>query len=62
MFYFAPDPTVNLNSYTLDVIPLVLSIRRSYPNAEEVLRKLEARYAELFPERFLELNPSLPKE
>jgi len=62
MFYFEPDPTVNLNSHTLDVIPLVLSIRRSYPNAEEVLRKLEARYAELFPERFLELNPSLPKE
>ena len=62
MFYFEPDSKVKLSSHTLEVIPLVLSIRRSYPNAEAVLKELETRYAALFPERFLELNPSLPKE
>lgn len=61
MFYFEADPEVKLSSHTLEVIPLVLSIRRSYPNAEQVLKELETRYAELFSERFLELNPSLPK-
>ncbi|WP_041246338.1 substrate-binding periplasmic protein [Brumicola nitratireducens] len=62
MFYFEPEPNVKLSSHTLEVLPLVLSIRRSYPNAEKVLKELETRYAALFPERFLELNPNLPKD
>ncbi len=61
MFYFT-DPKVKLGYHTLEVLPLVLSIRRNYPNAEKVLKELETRYAELFPERFLGLNPSFSEQ
>ncbi|MFQ3251286.1 MAG: polar amino acid transport system substrate-binding protein [Glaciecola sp.] len=62
LFYLNADPSLKLHSYTLEKIPLVLSIRRSYPNAEQVLKEIETRYAELFPVRFLTLNPILPNE
>ena len=60
MFYVEPERKQQLSSYVFGSIPLVLSIRRSYPNAEKVLNQLEKRYAELFPERFHTFNPSLP--
>jgi hypothetical protein len=60
IFYLEPELKVELSSYLFESIPLVLSIRRSYPNADDVLKTLEKKYAELFPERFQALNPKLP--
>jgi polar amino acid transport system substrate-binding protein len=59
-FYSEDDTEVSLRSFNFKSIPLVLSIRRSYPDAEKVLKELESRYAELYPERFKALNPVLP--
>lgn len=58
MFYLDKPYQAGLRSYSLEKIPLVLSIRGSYPDAANVLKKLESRYEELFPERFKQLNPS----
>ena len=62
LFYLDESVKANLRSYSIKTIPLVLSIRRSYPDAERVLKDLELRYEALYPERFKALNSKSPAE